>query len=487
MKVDARGIWHSITVRITVAFAIASAVVLTALGVLLHQALDDSLTGRQQRPLMALSVVLQQMLDDLDDIPSLEYLEEHPGAIGHLLDSHPAMSLRIYGDDGRTLFASSRMEVPKAEWERLAAHPAGQVTMGFWEPARHSAYRLAVTRFSSKRAEIGRGFVVLAMDVTESALLLQTMQRLGLIVVPSTVLIVALIGFLIARGMLRPVAHVAESARHVTASQLNERLDLTHVPSELQDLAGSFNTMLARLEDSFRRLSEFSADLAHELRTPLTSLLGRTRLVLSKERSADEYREALELSVGEIERLAALASYMLFLAQAEHAGVVLARDQVDLRDEVDRLIEFFGIAAEERGIALEAHGRATVSGDRAMLGQALSNLLSNAIRHSPDGERVEVLLERGEGKVTASVVDRGPGLSPGDARHIFDRFYRAGPHGARHSGGAGLGLAITRSIMKMHGGEVSVKSEPGKSTVFALSLPEGAPQARPGPAASPAV
>jgi two-component system heavy metal sensor histidine kinase CusS len=193
--------------------------------------------------------------------------------------------------------------------------------------------------------------------------------------------------------------------------------------------------------------------------------------VLSRRRSADEYREALELSVGELERLAALASYMLFLAQSEHAPVVLARSDVDLRDEVDRLIEFFGMAAEERGIALEAHGRATVSADRAMLRQALSNLLSNAIRHSPDGERVDVVLERGEGTVTASVVDRGPGLSPADASHIFDRFYRTEPSRARHSGGAGLGLAITRSIMKMHGGDVSVKSEPGKSTVFALSIP----------------
>lgn len=473
---SARSIAQSITVRITVAFALASTLVLTAIGLVHYQALDESLAERQRRPLLALSTVLQQMMDDLTDVPSLEYLHERPGAVGHLLDSHPAMSLWIHGEDGRALFASSRLAVPPEEWQRLVVDDPGHVTMGLWQPTSQSSYRLAVARFSSKRAEIGRGVIVLAMDVADSQRVLQTMRRIGLSVISAAVLIVALIGFLIARGVLRPVARVATSARRVSASHLNERLDLAEVPSELQDLASSFNTMLARLEDSFRRLTDFSADLAHELRTPLTSLLGRTRLVLSKRRSADEYREALELSVGEMERLAALASYMLFLAQAEHAQVVLARDNVDLREEVDRLIEFFGIAAEERGIALQAHGRATVFADRAMLAQALSNLLSNAIRHSPDGERVDVLLERGEGTVRASVVDRGPGLSPAEASHIFERFYRTGPSRARHSGGAGLGLAITRSIMKMHGGDVSVKSEPGKSTVFSLIVPERAPE-----------
>ncbi|OGA70553.1 MAG: hypothetical protein A3G81_21850 [Betaproteobacteria bacterium RIFCSPLOWO2_12_FULL_65_14] len=463
---------QSITVRMSVLFAAASALVLVGFGALLYKEIEDALAARQRQPLIALATVLRNMMDD---IPSVEYFGEHPNAVGHLLGSHPLMSLRIYGEDGRTLFASAHTVVPKEAWASLVPADAQEVGVGLWQPASHSAYRLAVARFGSERPEIGRGLIVLALDASEPLRLLRAFRTSVLVAVPAAVLIVGLIGFFIVRAGLWPIARVAESARHVTASHLSERLDLTGVPAELQDLASSFNTMLERLEGSFRRLSDFSADLAHELRTPLTSLLGRTRLVLSKNRSAGEYREALELSVGEMERLAALASYMLFLAQADHAPVVLARDNVDLRDEADRLIEFFGIAAEERGIALQAHGRATVSADRAMLRQALSNLLSNAIRHSPDGERVDVVLERGDGTVTASVVDRGPGLSPAEAAHIFDRFYRTGPSRARHSGGAGLGLAIARSIMKMHGGDVSVKSEPGKSTVFALRIPERAP------------
>lgn len=466
---SARAIAQSITLRMSMLFAAASALVLVGFGALLYEEIDGTLAERQRQPLIGLATVLRNMMDD---VPSVEYFGQHPNAMSHLLGSHPFMSLRMYGEDGRTLFASSHTVVPKEAWAGLVPADAQEVAIGLWQPTSHSAYRLAVARFSSERLEIGRGLIVLALDVSEPLRLLGAFRTRILLAVPAAVLVVGLIGYFITRAGLRPIARVAESARHVTASHLNERLDLTGVPAELQDLASSFNTMLARLEGSFRRLSDFSADLAHELRTPLTSLLGRTRLVLSKSRSAQEYREALELSVGEMERLAALASYMLFLAQADHAPVVLARDNVDLRDEAEHLIEFFGIAAEERGIALQAHGRATVSADRAMLRQALSNLLSNAIRHSPDGERVDVVLERGEGTVTASVVDRGPGLSPAEASHIFDRFYRTEPSRARHSGGAGLGLAIARSIMKMHGGDVSVKSEPGKSTVFALSIPD---------------
>jgi two-component system, OmpR family, heavy metal sensor histidine kinase CusS len=464
-----RRLARSITVRMSVMFAAASALALAAIGALLYVELDEALTARQRQPLMAMVNVLRGMMDD---IPSLEQLAEQPRIVGHVLGSHPYVSLWIHAEDGRTLFASPRVHLPKEAWEGLAAPGAEQVNMRLWQPSSHNAYRLAVARFSSERAQIGRGFIVLAQDISEPQRLLTTFRRSVLVAVPAAVLVVGVLGVLIARAVLRPIGQVAESARRVTASQLNERLDLAGVPAELQDLGSSFNTMLARLQDSFRRLSDFPADLAHELRTPLTSLLGRTRLVLSKPRSADEYREALELSVGEIERLSALASYMLFLAQADHAPVVLARDRVDLREEAERLIEFYGMAAEERGITVQASGEATVLADRAMLRQALGNLLSNAIRHSPDGERVDVVIEHGEGAVSASVVDRGAGFSPADAARIFDRFYRAHPAGARHSGGAGLGLAIARSIVRLHGGDASVSSEPGKSTAFTLSFPQ---------------
>jgi two-component system heavy metal sensor histidine kinase CusS len=407
----------------------------------------------------------------LADVPSAESISERPDTVGNVLIGHAHLRLWIYREDGRILFASSQTAVPKAEWESLAASAADVVASKLWQPAAHEAYRLAVTRFSSERPGIGQGFIVLALDVSEVTALLRSFETSLSVAMPLGLLLAAAIGIVIVQRGLRPIAHLSDSARRVTASHLNEQLDPQDVPQELHGLVESFNTMLVRLEDSFRRLTEFSADLAHDLRTPLTSLLGRSEAALLHKRNADEYREALEANVETAQRMSALVSDMLFLARADHAQNALAYEKIDLRTEVERLIDFLGIIAEQRGIRLVAHGHADVLADRAMLQRALSNLLSNAIRHSPDGERIYVVIKREEHAVTVSVIDRGTGVSPEHASRIFDRFYRADPSRTRISGGTGLGLAITQSIMRMHDGEVSVKSEPGKCAAFTLTFP----------------
>jgi len=464
-----RDITQSIAVRLSALFALASAVILAAFGFYLNSSLENAIAMRQQAPLSAMAGIVRNMMDD---IPSLERLRERPDIVGHLLAGNPRMRLWIYTEDGDILFASSAMRVPRPQWERIAPTQINDIATALWTSGQSRDYRLGVTRYSSARADIGRGVIVLALDVTEPRQILAAFKASMLVAVPAAMISVALIGIFVVRRGLRPIARVAKSTRRVTLSRLNERLDLPDMPPELRPLAESFNAMLARLEDSFGRLSDFSADLAHELRTPLASLLGRTQVMLSQKRSADEYRQAMELSVEEIQRLSSIISDMLFLAQADHAPAALTREELDLRSEVDRLIEFLGMTAEERGIVLEATGNATVYADRAMLGRAISNLISNAIRHSPDGERIDVAIERNESGVVVSVTDRGPGIPPEHLGRIFARFYRADPSRARTSGGTGLGLAIVRSIMTMHGGDVSVESEPGRSTVFSLNVPD---------------
>lgn len=452
-------------------FALGSVLVIATIGFYLHSALDRTLNARQTLQLTSMAILVQNMMAD---VPSLERLVEQPDIIGHVLVGHFYMDLWLYGEDGRMLFASSPSVIPEEEWKSIVppAPAVAVIASTLWKPAPRKTYRLAATRFSSKGDGIGQGFIVLALDVSETTQLLRAFEVSIFVALPAGLLIAMVIGLLIARRGLRPILRVSETARHITASHLYERIELKGIPRELQGLVDSFNTMLDRLENSFRRLSEFSADLAHELRTPLTSLLGRSQAALLRQRSADEYREVLESNVEAIKWMSALVSDMLFLARADYARGALAYEKVDLREEADRLIEFFGIACEEREIGLKAHGRAMAFVDRAMLRQALSNLLSNAIRHSPDGGRIDVVLDRDERAVTVSVIDSGPGIAPEHVSRIFDRFYRADPSRSRDSGGTGLGLAIARSIMRMHGGDVSVKSEPGKSTAFTLTIPE---------------
>lgn len=465
-----RAIGNSLVLRVGMWFALGSALVIATIGFYLYSALDRTLTARQTLQLTSMAILVQNMMAD---VSSLERLVEQPDVIGHVLVGRFYINLWLYGKDGRVLFASSPDVIPEAEWKSIIppAPAAPVIASKLWQPAPRKTYRLAVTRFSSK-AGIGQGFIVLALDVSETMRLLRAFKVNLFLTLPAGLLVAMVIGLLVARRGLRPISRVSETARHITASHLYERIELKDMPRELHGLVDSFNTMLDRLENSFRRLTDFSADLAHELRTPLTSLLGRSQAALLRTRSADEYREVLESNVEAIKWMSALVSDMLFLARADYARSALAYENVDLREEVDRLIEFFGIACEDQKISLEAHGRATAFVDRAMLRQALSNLLSNAIRHSPDGGRVDVVLDHDENAVTISVIDRGRGIAPEHVSRIFDRFYRADPSRSRDSGGTGLGLAIARSIMRMHGGDVSVKSEPGKSTAFTLTIPE---------------
>ena len=466
-----RAIGNSLALRVGAWFALASALVIATIGFYLYSALDRTWSARQTLQLTSMAILVQNIMADA---PSLERLVEQPDIIGHVLVGHFYMDLWIYGKDGRMLFASSPDAVPEVAWKSIVppAPAAPVIATKLWQPAPRKTYQLAVTRFSSEGAGIGQGFIILALDVSETMQLLRAFKVNIFFTLPAGLLIAMVIGLLVARRGLRPLVHVSETAHHITANHLDERIELKDMPRELQSLVGSFNTMLDRLENSFRRLSEFSADLAHELRTPLTSLLGRSQAALLRQRTPDEYREVLESNVETIKWMSALVSDMLFLARADYARSALAYEQVDLREDVDRLIEFYGIACEERKIGLKAHGRATASVDRTMLRQALSNLLSNAIRHSPDGGSIDVVLDRDERAATVSVVDHGPGIAPEHASRIFDRFYRADPSRSRDSGGTGLGLAIARSIARMHGGDVSVKSEPGKSTAFTLTIPE---------------
>jgi two-component system heavy metal sensor histidine kinase CusS len=213
--------------------------------------------------------------------------------------------------------------------------------------------------------------------------------------------------------------------------------------------------MLERLEGSFRRLADFSSDIAHELRTPISNLMTQTQVVLSQPRSAEEYREILHSNLEEYERLARTIGDMLFLAKADNRLVVPRREAVDLAEEVKRLFEFYDAMASEAGVSLNLEGKGSVDGDRLMLQRAVSNLLANAILHTPKGGNVPVRIERGQDAVILTVENPSPEILPEQLDRLFDRFYRLDPSRRKDTGeGAGLGLAITKSIIEAHGGRV---------------------------------
>ena len=261
-----------------------------------------------------------------------------------------------------------------------------------------------------------------------------------------------------------------EQAQVVTAQQLSHRLPVESAPVELAELAQSLNEMLARLEEAFRRLSDFSSDIAHELRTPVSNLMTETQVALSRPRGADDYRGILESNAEEFEHMARMISDMLLLAKAENGLVVPNRETLNLAAEVLALFDYYDAVAEEKGLHLTLEGDGEVSADRLMLRRALGNLLSNAVRHSAANATLRVNISASPDAVTIRMENTGDTIPQEYWERVFDRFFRVDPSRQQSTEGAGLGLAITKSIIVAHGGMISVASI-GAVTTFTIRLP----------------
>ncbi|WP_134929064.1 heavy metal sensor histidine kinase, partial [Pseudomonas protegens] len=269
-----------------------------------------------------------------------------------------------------------------------------------------------------------------------------------------------------------PLQQFTRVAAKVTTQDLTHRLNLDKLPRELAELAQGINVMLQRLDGGVQRLSQFSDDLAHELRSPISNLMGKAQVTLSRERPPEEYKAVLEASIEELERVTRIVADMLFLAQVSQPASQARFARVSLGEEARRVMDLFALSAEDKQLQLELRGDAWVLGDRLMIQRAISNLLSNAIRHCPDQGRIELRIERQLQSVSLAVGNPGPGIAACHLPHLFERFYRVDSSRARAEGGTGLGLAIVRSIMNLHQGRTEVDSVPDSLTEFRLVFPK---------------
>lgn len=281
------------------------------------------------------------------------------------------------------------------------------------------------------------------------------------------------VGYRIARRGIRPVERIAETARRISSSTLSERIHPAGYPVELAALAGTFNAMLDRLEDSFARLSDFSADIAHELRTPVNNIRGEAEVALARARSVEEYREVLGSCLEEAVRLSELIGNLLFLARTETPGEHLKREPTEINQVLEAVRDYFEPAAAEAGIGLtvECAEDATISVDRMLVQRALANLVANALAYTQAGGSVALRAWKEAGSLHIEVKDTGIGIPSEALPRIFDRFYRVDRARSSRSGGTGLGLAIVKSIALMHGGGVEIRSEVGSGTTVAFVLP----------------
>jgi two-component system heavy metal sensor histidine kinase CusS len=246
-----------------------------------------------------------------------------------------------------------------------------------------------------------------------------------------------------------------------------------------------FNAMLERLEESFARLSRFSADIAHELRTPVNNIRGEAEVTLARARTPEEYIEVLGSCLEESVRLSELVESLLFLARSESPGDHLKRTPEHLDRLLTDLRDYYEATATEMGVTLTASAPDGIVADvdRALLQRALGNLVSNALAHCSAGNGIWLSAERRNGTIRLEIRDTGSGIAADALPRVFDRFYRADPARSRNSGGTGLGLAIVKQIVVLHGGDVQIVSDPGRGTTVSVVLPQSAPNGRPSLAA----
>jgi heavy metal sensor kinase len=306
---------------------------------------------------------------------------------------------------------------------------------------------------------------------------LRHLMLLWLATLPAVGVLAAAGGWVIARRSLRPVADMTAAARAVQADVSGGRLAVRGTGDELDRLAATINAMLDRIAGHVGRMQRFTADASHELRTPLAALRGAAEVALSRGRSAEELREALEAAVEQYDRLARIAEDLLLLARADAGADVLRRGPVDARGLLADAADLYAAVAESRGVRLTVADcpAVTLDGDGGRLLQLLGNLLDNALRHTPAGGEV-TLSATAEGEAaTLTVRDTGRGIPAEHLSRVFDRFHRADPGRDRASGGAGLGLSICRAIAEMHGGGIDLSSETGKGTTVRVRLPSARP------------
>ena len=293
----------------------------------------------------------------------------------------------------------------------------------------------------------------------------------------AALMIVALLGgWFLATRALRPIARITETASAVTARDLSRRIDVAQTESELGILARTLNETFDRLQTAFDQQARFTADASHELRTPLSIVMTQAELALMKERSPQEYREALQSVERAAQRMKTVVDGLLTLARADAKQLTLAREILPFATLVEETASLLGPLAAQRKVAVTVQAQpAAVEGDRDRLRDAVTNLISNAIRYTPEGGKVEVTVSTEGGQALLQVADTGIGIPEKDRPHIFERFYRVDQARSRDKGGSGLGLAITKWIVEAHRGTISFISQEGKGSTFSLRLPQAPP------------
>jgi two-component system heavy metal sensor histidine kinase CusS len=383
--------------------------------------------------------------------------------------------MRIIDDAGQVIGETPGMSqlLPSSSFPSTAVEPGTGADIN---SAQGRSFRVLAVDAAAGAPKRQPYVIQVAMDRSLERELHAGYRRNLLLVLGAALIVCAVIGYQIARRGIRPIHQITETARRIRPANLGERITPDGLPAELHNLADTFNQMLDRLEESFARLSRFSADLAHELRTPIYSLRGEVEVALNRPRTPEEYREVLGSNLEECGRLAHMIDRLLFLARAENPETQVKKESCHVGQELAAVRDFYGLSATEAGVrlAVAVDEKVQADLDRTLFQRAVGNIVANALAHTLKGGSVTLTATSDDRSTRIEVADTGCGIPAAHLPLVFDRFYRADPTRSSKHGSVGLGLAIVRSIMDLHGGTVEITSEVGRGTRVTMIFPRNA-------------
>ncbi len=441
----------SIRRNLTLGFAGATFAVSTAVGGLLELSLRRELDLRDTQ-------VVEQRLHLVD------FLLDEAAASGVLTDTfhklddlafgQPELRVWLAGHDGVLLYGGGRP--PSFDWSQGGVQ---RLSIDDWPV-------VGLTQRMPARGDLPPLAVSIALDTSPTTQTLQSFRRTLTFVLVAGALVSGLLGALIARRGLRPLGRLSQSTLALGPSNLGARIDLAALPVELRELGEAFNRLLARVKDGVEQIAAFNSNVAHELRTPLTNLILGTQVTLQQRRSPSQYEQHLGENLEQLERMRSLVNAMLFLASADSGQLQLQSETIDIGSQLSDVFEFHDATLDERALTFRIEGAATLRGSRVLIRQALSNLVSNAIRHAdPDSEIVGRLSTDGA-TARCDIENQGVPPSVDDLTRLFDRFFVGDAD--RSAGGRprhGLGLAIVAAIVAAHGGRVEAARANGRTRI----------------------
>lgn len=417
--------------------------------------------------------IINQVRQDPQSLSS--QLQEYEKGVS--LRKYYKITFRVMDRRGMVLYSSSLPHGFEFPPYSLSGPPPGQPkTESVRVPDRSNPFRVCTSSAYFNEGQLGY-VVQLATYLRHLEKNMRNFREVLFVALSLAFLLSSLGGWLLSRRSLRPIDELTNMTTRITASNLSERLPLQGSGDHLDRLATTINQMVARIEASFRKLAQFTADAAHELRTPIAALKGEAEVLLSRSRTAEEYRETLFNSLERLSFLTRLINDLLFLSQADEGKDTIHLETVDLTPTLRELWEAFNVVAAQKNIRFDYQGPSGVriSGDRVRLTQLFSNLIDNALKYTPQGGTIilslSLSLAHAADKATITLKDNGIGIPPEDLPYVFDRFYRVDKSRSRESGGTGLGLSICQQIVAAHQGTIEVKSTLHHGTTVIVTLP----------------